>query len=66
MTAVGATYAFSKRTELFVDYVVADRGASAASPFTVYDRWVPDGGGTTYGDSKYGQKAFAIGVQHRF
>ena len=66
MTSVGATYAFSKRTELFVDYVVADRGASAASPFTVYDRWVPDGGGTAYGDSKYGQKAFAIGVQHRF
>jgi predicted porin len=66
MTAVGATYAFSKRTEMFVDYVVADRGASAVSPFTVYDRWVPDGGGSNYADSKYSQKAFAIGIQHRF
>lgn len=66
MKAVGATYSFSKRTEIFADYVVADRGASAASPFTVYDRWVPDGGGSTFGDSKYGQKALAIGIQHRF
>lgn len=66
MKAVGVVYAFSKRTELFADYVVADRASNAASPFTIYDRWVPDAGGTTYSDSKYGQKALAIGVQHRF
>lgn len=66
MKSVGAVYNFSKRTELFVDYVVADRGASAASPFTIYDRWVPDAGGTTYSDSTKSQKAVAVGIQHRF
>jgi len=66
MTAVGATYDFSKRTQVFIDYVVANRGSSAVSPFTVYDRWVPDAGGSTYSDSKYKQSAVAVGIQHRF
>lgn len=66
MTAVGAVYAFDKRTELFIDYVVADRASGAVSPFTIYDRWVPNGDGSTYADSKYGQKAVAIGMQFRF
>lgn len=66
MTAVGVTYDFSKRTQIFADYVVADRASGAVSPFTIYDRWVPDAGGSTYSDSKYKQNAVAIGVQHRF
>jgi predicted porin len=66
MTAVGAVYAFDKRTELFVDYVVADRAAGAVSPFTIYDRWVPNGDGSTYADSKYKQQAVAVGMQFRF
>jgi predicted porin len=66
MTAVGATYAFSKRTEVFADYVVANRASGAVSPFTIYDRWIPDGGGSTVSDSKYKQNAIAVGVQHRF
>lgn len=66
MTAVGATYSLSKRTEIFADYVVADRASGAVSPFTIYDRWVPNADGSSYADSKYAQKAIAIGVQHRF
>jgi predicted porin len=66
MYAVGAVYAFSKRTEVFADYVVANRNANAAAPFTVYDRWVPDGGGSNFGDSALSQRAFAVGIQHRF
>ena len=66
MTAVGATYDFSKRTQVFVDYVVANRASGAVSPFTIYDRWVPNGDGSTYADSKYKQQAVAVGVQYRF
>jgi predicted porin len=66
MTAVGAVYAFDKRTELFIDYVVADRASGAVSPFTIYDRWVPNGDGSTYADSKYKQQAVAVGMQFRF
>lgn len=66
MTAVGAVYAFDKRTELFVDYVVADRASNAVSPFTIYDRWVPNGDGSTYADSKFKQQAVAVGMQFRF
>jgi GBP family porin len=66
MTAVGATYDFSKRTQVFVDYVVANRASGAASPFTIYDRWIPNGDNATYSDSKYKQQAVAVGVQYRF
>ena len=66
MTAVGATYAFDKRTEIFIDYVKADRASGAASPFTIYDRWIPNADGSTYSDSKYAQHAVAIGMQFRF
>jgi predicted porin len=66
MYAVGAVYAFSKRTEVFADYVVANRGANAAAPFTVYDRWVPDAGGSNFADSAFSQRAVAVGIQHRF
>jgi predicted porin len=66
MTAVGATYAFDKRTEIFIDYVRADRASGAVSPFTIYDRWVPNGDGSTYSDSKYAQHAVAVGMQFRF
>ena len=66
MYAVGAVYAFSKRTEVFADYVVANRNANAAAPFTVYDRWVPDAGGSNFADSAFSQRAVAVGVQHRF
>jgi predicted porin len=66
MTALGAVYAFDKRTELFVDYVVADRASGAVSPFTIYDRWVPNADGSTYADSKYKQQAVAVGMQFRF
>jgi len=66
MTAVGATYDFSKRTQVFVDYVVANRAGGAVSPFTIYDRWIPNGDGSTYSDSKYKQSAVAVGVQYRF
>jgi predicted porin len=66
MTAVGATYAFDKRTEIFIDYVNAKRASGAVSPFTIYDRWVPNGDGSTYADNKYDQKAVAIGMQFRF
>ena len=66
MYALGAVYSLSKRTELFADYVVANRGSSAAAPFTVYDRWVPDAGGSNFADSAFSQRAFALGVQHRF
>ena len=66
MYAVGAVYSFSKRTEVFADYVVANRGANAAAPFTVYDRWVPDSGGSNFADSALSQRAFAVGIQHRF
>ena len=66
MTAVGATYDFSKRTQVFVDYVVANRASGAVSPFTIYDRWIPNADGATYSDSKYKQQAVAIGVQYRF
>jgi len=66
MTAVGATYDFSKRTQVFIDYVVANRASGAVSPFTIYDRWIPNGDGSTYSDSKYKQQAVAVGVQYRF
>lgn len=66
MTAVGATYAFDKRTEVFIDYVNSTRASGAASPFTIYDRWIPNGDGSTYSDSKYAQHAVAIGMQFRF
>ena len=66
MTAVGATYDFSKRTQVFADYVVATRASGANAPFTVYDRWVPSQDTSTYGDSKYKQNAVAVGIQHRF
>jgi len=66
MTAVGATYDFSKRTQVFADYVVATRASGAVSPFTVYDRWVPGQDNTTFSDSKYKQNAIAVGIQHRF
>jgi len=66
MAAVGATYAFDKRTEIFIDYVKATRASGAVSPFTVYDRWIPNGDGSTYSDSKYAQHAVAIGMQFRF
>jgi predicted porin len=66
MYAVGAIYSFSKRTEVFADYVVANRGSSAAAPFTIYDRWVPNGDGSTFADSKFNQSAVAVGIQHRF
>ena len=66
MAAVGATYAFDKRTEIFIDYVRADRASGAVSPFTIYDRWIPNGDGSTYSDSKYAQHAVAVGMQFRF
>ena len=66
MTAVGAVYAFDKRTEIFIDYVVANRASGAVSPFTIYDRWVPNGDGSTYADNKYKQSAVAVGMQFRF
>jgi hypothetical protein len=66
MTAVGATYAFDKRTEIFIDYVKSTRASGAASPFTIYDRWIPNADGSTYSDSKYDQHAVAIGMQFRF
>jgi predicted porin len=66
MTSVGATYAFDKRTEIFIDYVKSTRASGAASPFTIYDRWIPNADGSTYSDSKYAQDAVAIGMQFRF
>lgn len=66
MTSVGATYAFDKRTEIFIDYVTASRASGAVSPFTIYDRWVPNADGSTYADNKYRQEAVAIGMQFRF
>jgi predicted porin len=66
MTAVGATYAFDKRTEIFIDYVKSTRASGAASPFTIYDRWIPNADGSTYSDSKYAQHAVAVGMQFRF
>ena len=66
MTAVGATYAFDKRTEIFIDYVKSTRASGAASPFTIYDRWIPNADGSTYSDGKYAQDAVAIGMQFRF
>lgn len=66
MTAVGAIYSFSKRTEVFVDYVTASRATGASAPFTIFDRWVPNGDGSTVSDGKYKQSAVAIGMQHRF
>lgn len=66
MTAVGVTYDFSKRTQVFADYVVANRASGAVSPFTVYDRWIANGDGSTYSDSKFKQHAVAVGVQYRF
>ena len=66
MTSVGAIYSFSKRTEVFVDYVTASRATGATAPFTIFDRWVPNGDGSTVSDSKYKQSAVAIGMQHRF
>jgi len=66
MTAVGAIYSFSKRTEVFIDYVTANRASGASAPFTIYDRWIPNGDGSTVSDSKYKQSAVAIGMQHRF
>lgn len=66
MTAVGAIYSFSKRTELFVDYVTASRATGASAPFTIFDRWVPNGDGSTVSDGKYKQSAVAIGMQHKF
>lgn len=66
MNAVGVTYDFSKRTQVFADYVVASRAGGANAPFTVYDRWVPSQDATTFSDSKYKQNAVAVGIQHRF
>jgi predicted porin len=66
MTAVGAIYSFSKRTEVFIDYATANRGSSAKAPFTIYDRWIPNADGSTLSDSKYSQSAVALGIQHRF
>lgn len=66
MNAVGVTYDFSKRTQVFADYVVASRASGANAPFTVYDRWVPSQDNTTFSDSKYKQNAVAVGIQHRF
>ena len=66
MTAVGAVYSFSKRTEVFIDYVTASRATGASAPFTIYDRWIPNGDGSTVSDNKYKQSAVAVGMQHRF
>lgn len=64
MLAVGTLYAFSKRTELYVDAAHARRSAGATAPFTVFDRYRSDG--RTPSESAADQTALNVGIQHRF
>lgn len=64
MLALGTVYAFSKRTELYLDVAHARRPAGASAPFTLYDRFRSDF--STPSESTGNQTALNIGVQHRF
>lgn len=64
MLAIGSIYAFSKRTELYLDVAHARRPAGASAPFTLYDRYRSDR--STPSESISNQSAVNIGIQHRF
>jgi hypothetical protein len=65
MTSLGAQYAMGKNAEVFVDVIRGDRkGTTNSAPFTIYDRWYPDG--ATPSESKVSQHAVSIGGQIRF
>lgn len=64
MLAAGTVYAFSKRTELYLDVAHARRPGGAGAPFTLYDRYRSDR--STPSESTSDQSAINIGIQHRF
>ncbi len=64
MLAVGTVYAFSKRTEFYIDAAHARRSAGATAPFTLFDRYRSDA--RTPSESTADQTALNIGIQHRF
>ncbi len=64
MLALGTVYAFSKRTEFYIDAAHARRSAGATAPFTLFDRYRSDG--RTPSESATDQTALNIGIQHRF
>lgn len=64
MLALGTVYAFSKRTELYLDVAHARRPGGASAPFTLYDRYRSDR--STPSESTSDQSAVNIGIQHRF
>jgi predicted porin len=64
MLALGTVYAFSKRTEIYIDAAHARRSAGATAPFTLVDRYRSDA--RTPSESTTDQTALNIGIQHRF
>lgn len=67
MNSIGAIYNLGKGTDITIDFVRSNRASNAASNFTIFDRWVPDGGtGTAVSESTKSQNAVAIGVQYKF
>ena len=64
MNAFGAIYTISKGFDVNLDYIRANRKSNAASSFTIFDRFVPDG--TNVSESTKNQSAFALGMQYRW
>jgi predicted porin len=64
MNSLGTVYTISKGFDVNVDYIRANRKSNAASSFTIFDRFIPDGSNVS--ESKVSQSAFAVGIQYRW
>ena len=64
MNSLGVVYTIAKGLDINADYIRANRKSNAASSFTIFDRFIPDGSNVS--ESKVSQSAFAIGMQYRW